>query len=223
MKMKKISEKQIALYVTFVGFLLLAAVYFLVFNTYMDKSEVIEKSNQALNTRVNELKVYYDNMTFYNEEMVRMEEEMNTWLNEFPADVKEEDVIVLALDTEEVATIDYTNINVGERKSLKTIPIETVQPAGIEELQQELVFVERQVSYINKVDYTNLKECITAINNMPERMVISNITYARDTENNSLEGTIEVTFYSVIGTNKEYIPQNLPNYESGLANLFKIG
>ncbi|MBQ7780748.1 MAG: hypothetical protein IJ405_01820 [Lachnospiraceae bacterium] len=220
--MKKDTTQKIMTYVLLLGALLLFAVYFLVYKKYNDMAAEIETSNVALAERVNELKEYYDNLNTYNAEITMMQEQVNAWLDEFPADVKEEDIIVLALDTEEAAYVAYTNINIQDRQAMRTIPASMVQPAGMENLASDIIFVERKTSYVNTTDYFNIKNCVEVINNSDDRLVISNITYSENEETGLLDGTIEVTFYSVIGTGKEYVPQELPEYESGLLNLFGI-
>ncbi|MBQ9136345.1 MAG: hypothetical protein IJX66_09675 [Lachnospiraceae bacterium] len=220
--MKKDTAKKIMTYVLLLGALLVVAVYFLVYKKYNEMAATINSSNIVLAERVDELKKYYDNLNTYNTEMTMMQEQIVDWLDEFPADVKEEDIIVLALDTEEAAYVAYTNINIQERKAFRTIPANMVQPAGMENFASDIIFVERKTSYVNTTDYFNIKNCVEVINNCDDRLVISNITYSENEETGLLDGTIEVTFYSVIGTGKEYEPQVLPEYESGLLNLFGI-
>lgn len=218
--MKKVSSKQLMTYVLLIGTLALIAVYFLVYKSYIDQAAAIELSNVTLNRRVAELKEYYDNMEMYNGEIELMQAEIRSILEPFPADVLEEDMIVLALDTKKTASVDYTNLNVGEREALRNIPAEIVQAAGMEELTQELVFVERKAVYVNDTNYQSLKDCINTINNSNNRLAITNIAYSRNEETGELSGTIQVSFYSVIGTGREYVPQNLADYVSGLAELF---
>lgn len=220
--MKKLSQKQVMTYVLLLGCLLLIAVYFLVYKSYVDKAAEIKTSNMGLNRRVAELKEYYDNMDTYNAEIELMQAEIRGILNRFPADVMEEDMIVLALDTMKTASIDYTNINIGDRTALRSIPAATVQAAGMEELNLELAYIERQGTYVNTTSYENLKDCINTINNSDNRLAITNIAYSRNGDTGALSGTIQVTFYSVLGTGKAYKPQNLADYTSGLANLFGV-
>lgn len=218
--MKKITAKQVMTYVAVLGLLVLLAVYFLVYKAYNDKADTVQASNASLNQRVSELKQFYDNMDTYNGEMELMQNQITAWLDEFPADVKEEDIIVLALDTEKSAYVAYTNVNISEREALRTIPAATAAAAGMEDITQDLIIVQRKTAYVNITDYFNLKNCIRTINESDNRLAITNITYSKNKETEELEGTIEVTFYSVIGTGKEYIPQNLPDYISGLHDLF---
>ncbi|MCH5274830.1 MAG: hypothetical protein J1E65_03230 [Lachnospiraceae bacterium] len=218
--MKNTSPKQIMLCVILLGGLLLIGVYFLVYKSYIDKAEDIERTNVALNKRVAELKEYYDNMDMYNTEIELMQTEIRNVLAQFPPDVREEDMIVLALNTIKTADVEYTNLNFGDREALRSIPAETVQAAGMEELNLDLVFVERKSAYVNNTVYQSLKDCINTINNSNNRLAITNITYSRDEETGELSGTIQVSFYSVLGTGREYEPQNLGSYTSGLSELF---
>ncbi len=220
--MKDITPKKMMLYVVLLGAILLAGVYFLVYKSYIDKAEALERSNVALNERVKELKEYYDNMESYNQEIAAMQEEIRGTLDLFPADVMEEDMIVLALDTMKTAAVDYTNINIGDREALRSIPAATVQAAGMEELQLELAYIERKGTYVNTTNYQNLKDCVKTINDSDNRVAITNISYSRNEETGELAGTIQVSFYYVLGTGKPYVPQDLAEYASGLAELFGI-
>ncbi len=220
--MKKITAKQAMTYVLLLGLLLFIGVYFLVYQKDLEQADAIRSSNAALQVRVDELKTYYDNMEFYQEEIARMDTQAAEWLDEFPADVKEEDIIVLAIDTERNAAIGYSNINIQGREALATIPADTVKAAQMEQYTDEITLMQRKTSYVNITDYTNLKNCIKTINDQDDRMTISNISYSSNKETGGIEGTIEVTFYAAYGTGKEYVPQVLPAYESGLYNLFGV-
>lgn len=220
--MKNVTPKKLMMYVVLLGAILLAGVYFLVYKSYTEKAETLKLSNVALSERVAELKEYYDNMENYNQEIAAMQDEIHNILGQFPADVMEEDMIVLALDTMKRAAVDYTNINIGEREAIRSIPAATVQAAGMEDLQLELAYVKRTGTYVNTTSYQNLKECVETINNSENRVAITNISYSRNETSGELAGTIEVSFYSVLGTGKPYEPQNLADYASGLAELFGV-
>lgn len=218
--MKKIDAKQLTTYVTLIGAIVLIAVYFLVYKAYNDKTAVLENSNAVLNQHIGDLKEYYDKMGEYKNQITDMKNQVRDWLGEFPADVKEEDVLVLAIETEKNAMVGYKSINIGNREALKTIPVETVTGAQMEDLTQEIFYVQRKTTYGNVTDYQNLKTLVDQINASENRLNISNFTYSKNDESGLMEGTIEVCFYAVLGTGKEYVPQNLPDYESGLPNLF---
>lgn len=218
--MKKDTAKQVMIYVVLAGLIAFIAVYFLVYKDLNDKTAAIRQENTTLSQRVNELKKYYDKMDSYNAEIADMQAQVNAWLSEIPVDVKEEDMLVMAINTEKNAVINYTNINIAEREEMLTIPAQTVADSGMEGFAGDLMFVKRMASYVNETEYFSLKNCIKTINDSAERLAISNISYSENKETGLLEGTIDITYYSVLGTDREYVPQKLPPYVSGLRNLF---
>lgn len=220
--MKKTDSKKIMTYVLLLGLVALLGVYFLVYKKYIDATEVLENQNRTLRTRVAELKEYYDNIETYNAEMDSMLSEVKADLDEFPADVKEEDMLVLALDTMKKAEIGYTGISISERTGYYEIPEETVKGAEDEDLTEQLKFISRTTQYVNTVDYANLKNTVKTILESDEKKNINLITYSRNNDETALEGTISVTFFYATGTGKEYVDEKFPTYESGLIDLFKL-
>lgn len=58
--------------------------------------------------------------------------------------MKEEDIIVLAIDTERNAAIGYSNINIQGREALATIPADTVKAAQMEQYTDEITLMQRK-------------------------------------------------------------------------------
>lgn len=203
------------------GLALSAVVYLYVFKVYNDKTESLESSNRQLSIRVEELRAFYEKMPEYKEQITLMTEDIQTRLGGFPADVKEEDVIYLALRAwEEGVLVGYQNIAIADRESMAVIPVETVQAAGIEDLDKEISFNQRMATYSNRTTYNNMKDLIACINNNQEQLAITNVAYAMNEEKQLLEGSIDVTFYTVSGTDKEYVPRTFKDYPLGVSNLF---
>lgn len=220
--MKKITSKQVLTCVILLGITLLACVYFLVFKKYTEDTESLKKQNTELKQRVETLKDYFENKETYEADMESMKADIRDWMKEFPADTREEDMLRMALDTMEVSNVNYTNVNIGDKSALSTVSFDLASPVGMEEFTSDVILVERIASYVNTVDYGNLKELISEINKKGQRRIINNFSYSRDEENNYLDGTIEVTFYSLNGTTKEYVPAKFDDYKAGLTDLFKI-
>lgn len=220
-KLPNMDAKKLFTYIALVEVLIVVCIYFLVYKKYVGMTESLNSQNQVLQTRVNELKEYFDNREMYEENIETMSAEILSKLDEFPADVKEEDVLVLALDTMKEATVGYSSINISDRASYYEIPQETVANAGIENLDELIMFSNRVVSYAATTDYINLKDVIRVINQSSNKKVITNLDFSNGSEG-CLEGTIQVTDYFALGTKKEYVRQNLPEYASGLYDLFKL-
>lgn len=214
--------------VLLIGVLACMIVYMYVFQNLNKKTDALKASNTTLSARVAELSVFFGQMENNKKQIKTMTEDINKKLNEFPADVKEEDVIYLALRTwEEEILVGYEGITIGDRDLFSSIPEDVVKAGGIEGLNNEIGFVKREVTYSNIASYSVMKDLITSINNNTEKITISNVAYAAqekasddEDEGTILEGTVDVTFYAVTGTGKEYVPREFEDFPVGIKNLF---
>lgn len=227
--MKGINQKTF-LGVLILGVVVLLLVYFMVFQKYNDKTESLKAENTTLRGEVQIAKKYYDEMETNQRRIDEIRSYLNEMLDEYPADAREEDAIMMGVDMEAMCGEDfqYKEINIAESEVLYTIPEEEVVTAGIEELTNTIEFVERNVTYSGKLDYSDLKKCIQQIYSNPNRIGIYNVAIAKqetatdDGVSSHLEGNIDVSFYSVTGTNKTYVAPDIAEYEDGTSNPFKL-
>ena len=222
-KLKKYFNKQTFLGITLVGLLVIVVVYVLVYLKYMEKTESLEASNQVLKNEIRELEEYYNNMEMYKEEIEIMRAAVGDIMSEYPADAREEDIIMMAVQMQENNAISYASINMEESEGVYTVPQNLVAPAQIEGLENDIVFAQKHATYVNETDYHNLKGCIEDIFASPHRIAIENIVYAKDEEDGTLEGNISLYLYSAQGTDKVYEAPDISKYISGTDDLFKTG
>lgn len=217
----KLDTKKILTYTLLLEALLILGVYIWVYQKYTDMTEKLKSDNQALTTRVAELKEYYDNIEMYNESTAAMKAEIDEKLDSFPADVKEEDVLVLALDTMRKANVGYTGITVSKRESIYDIDEAVVTEAALEGYDQAISMGSRVTQYTTINNYYDLKKVVDIINSIENRRVINTLSYTKN-DDGYLEGTIEVQSFFAIGTGKGYVEPDIADYEAGLSDLFKI-
>ncbi len=220
------SSKQAMLIVVLIGLVFIALTYFLVYQKFNEKAAKLKADNLELAQHVNELKVYYDNKDTYEEQKTYYASRIKEELKNFPADVRDEDKVMLAVKTLPGAEIDYTNINPTESEAYYTIE-NTVDKAlleavGLDNLDTAIIFAKRTAGYINKTDYKGIKNIVKVVNDYGYESAINNITYTKNSKDNILEGTVEVTFYNVIGDNKKYTPVDMHEYQKGLEDLFNL-
>ena len=208
------------------GALICLIVYMYVFQSFTKKTDALKASNTTLEARVKELSVFFGQMEDNKKQIGEMTTDIKEKLDKFPADVKEEDAIYLALRTwDEEILVGYNSITIGDKDMLSSIPADVVQAGGVEGLENEIGFVQRKVTYSNIASYSVMKELIKSINKNPEKITITNVAYAaqeKDTEEEGviLDGTVDVTFYAVTGTGKEYVPREFEDFPVGIENLF---
>ena len=210
------------LYVAGGGALLMILVYFLVYQKLVDKADEIEASNRVLAHRVEELKGYYDARETNLSNTQLLEQLTDELLAEYPADAKEEDAIMLAVQMQWQSGAEFQNINMERGDSpIHVVSAETVRAADSEKYTQEIQFCDMSATYINEVSYTGLKNLIQMVYDSNNRIGIQNISYVRgDEENPNLSGQVILVFYSVNGTGKEYVAPDIVPYLAGTDNIF---
>lgn len=209
------------LYVTAFGALLMIIVYVFVFQRLMTEAEAIEASNRILSQRVNQLKVYYDNRYTYMENTQVLEQLLDELLTGYPADAREEDAIILAVQMQHNSGAEFLTINMEKGDAIHIVPADMVTAAASEKYTQEIQFRNMNAVYVNEVTYAGLKSIIQTVFDSGNRIGIQNIAYTKgDAENPHLSGHIDLVFYSVSGTGKEYVAPDIVPYIAGTDNIF---
>ncbi len=215
------SGKNMLLYVAALGAVLLLLVYFFVFQKLITAAEQIQTSNAQLAQRVNELKVYYDSREEYLKNTQLAEQMIDELLTVYPADAREEDAILLAVQIQSSSGSTFQSINMERGEVAHTVALETVSAAENEKYTQAIEFCEMNATYSNEVSYAGLKEMIQTVFNSNNRIGIESIAYsAGSAENTNLTGNMDLVFYSVTGTNKEYVAPDIVPYLAGTDNIF---
>lgn len=220
--MKKITSKQVFTYVFLLGIIAIVAMYFLVYKKNMELVDQKNASNAVLNERVKALEQYYIDEPRYLEEMEPIKTEIDALLAPYASDVTDLDLIMQAVKTQQVAPIVYSGINLGTKNVLKTIGADIVQNAAVEKYQEQISFVEQTCTLPNKISYDGLKTAIQSLFDSEYMIGIRSITYAKAGDQGELQGSIDLSYYYVTGTGKEYIKPVFPEYVSGTENIFGV-
>lgn len=202
------------------------ALFMWVYQPQVDKTAALNGSNATLATRVAELEAFYLNMAQNQQEIELMTAEINENLKNFPSDVKEEDAVALALGAwDKGILVAYDSVETDEMEEMAVIPEETVVGANLENLSQALTFNTRNAILHNVTVYSEMKDLIQYINDSQDEMAINEVVYKASKNEETLgvlEGYVSVTFYTVAGTGKEYVPREFADYEIGKSNLFDM-
>lgn len=219
---KALFNKVVMGYIALVGALLLVVVYVCVFMKYTQLTDELAASNQQLKSKVNVLKEYYDHMPVYEQEIEDMQKQMLNIFEEYPADAREEDVLMVAVEVQEEAKITYSNINISKPEEVLAITQQMVSAAQIEELTSPITFKNRQATYVITTDYLNIKDCVQQIYDREHRIAVHNIALSKDDGEASLKGNMDVSFYSIDGTGKEYQLPDIAEYVNGTEDIFNL-
>ena len=125
-----ISTRDKKILLMFSGVAVFAAGYFFGYRPQMSKAEEIETASVPLETRLNELLEMAKNKEFYVEETNRYNQEVSDYVAQFPADVKEEDGILLARDMENALDMEVSNIGISTRNFIASLDGSTEEEIG---------------------------------------------------------------------------------------------
>ena len=218
--LEKFFTKQMFMLITIVAALILLVLYSKVYKDYDEKTKQVEMQNNELEALLAELEVYHNNMEQYKEEIEAIKTNIIEIMSEYPANAKEEDVIMLAVEMQEQNEIEFDSISMMESENVYTVPQNLIMMADIEGYENDIVFTKKPSTYATKTDYANLKGNIQQIFDSPNRIAINNIVYSKNESTGFLEGTLDLFFYSAQGTDKEYVAPDIAEYISGTGDLF---
>lgn len=125
-----ISTRDKKILLMFSGIAVFAAGYFFGYRPQMSKAEEIETASVPLETRLNELLEMAKNKEFYVEETSKYNQEVSDYVAQFPADVKEEDGILLARDMENTLDMEVSNIGISTRNFIASLDGSTEEEIG---------------------------------------------------------------------------------------------
>lgn len=118
-----LSKKDIGLLIGLFGVIVAVLVYYFVYMPYTEKTTVLENENRTLETRVNLLQALANQRDDLIAETKEKEEKTLEILERFPADVREEDIIMLAVQLQNEAPYEYvTGVQIGLPVDVYTVP-----------------------------------------------------------------------------------------------------
>lgn len=208
--------------ITAIGVCVLLIIYVTIYLDYQEKTSELEATNTELKATINELQEYYDNMSLYESEIEEMKTGIEEILDEYPGGAKEEDAIMMAVNLQKKNQIGFDAINMVETESVYTVPSEETSVAGIEGMDSNLIFARKRATYSNTTTYDDLKSIIKEILGSSNRIGINSIVYSKDENNGTLEGSIDLYFYSVVGAGKEYTAPKITSYPAGTSDIFNL-
>lgn len=223
MKNAKVDDKSKFLLSVMAAILIVAAAFFLGYRNMEEKAKKIEAQNAELETRIAALQMYFDTEEQNRKDTEDMTAEIKSIFSQYSGDARIEDGIYEAfnLNAASVNTLVIKEIGFATPDVLTSISAETVQAAKIEEYNEEIRFVEFDVTYDGMTSYEGLKGMIKEMTDGDYDLAIGNMSYHIN-ENNYVEGTTLLSFYSVTGAGCDYTEPEVAEYETGIGNLFGI-
>ncbi len=223
--MKKVSDKNL-FYIVFLLCLVGAILFFVLgYSKLNDSCAAIKADNNTIKNHIAELQKYYDEKDTYQQETELLFKEVANLLNKFPSDIRSEDMIVQGIDVYNTANASglnmiFSSIALGDKQKTFEVTQGQIDAVQSEDYTQPIIFNLSEAAYTNETNYKSLRDGLGAIFASKYPVSVEKIAYNMDEETGILSGVIQVGFYSVSGTNKEYVAPEFKKYEMGTDNVF---
>lgn len=209
-----------------------------------EKHDQLQATNDQLKAQLSQLEELEANAANYEAQAKTFEEEDQVILNEFPAEVRPEDVILYAKQIEDKTDVAIANVGVTEGNlvyAMNTAPVAEAAPAAedgttdaaaaapqntlgiLDEasvVRPDYNLFQMSVSYDIVSSYRDMKSVVADILEDQDKQNIDGITLAYDSETGELAGTMNVNRYYLTGTEKQYTNPNAGNIKKGTSNIF---
>lgn len=240
----KVKKSDINLLIMLVGVLIAVASYFLVFQSYNEKTAALEAENAILQEEVDGLQKLADNKPYYESEIVRMESENKEIMLHFPAEVRVEDEIMYTVALENEHSIWVDSLSSADTQLVQIAVATPEQPtndAVVEEgaapadapagdavvasggLKDTVFLYNSPFTISFKTTYRSMKDIVYAIVTSDERMSLASLSLSYDAETGCLVGSLDSNMYTMSGTDAVYEELEIPGVAIGTADFFKSG
>lgn len=207
MSIKKRDQK-ILLYI--IGVLLFVAVYFLYFSNKRTEIAELETEVEGLQEQIRELEDYELNEARYKKETKEYYDEIEDIAEQFPADIKEETVIMYGRNLETEVGVSVTNMSMSVPTLLNSF--------GVGERQKYLYGTAVTINFSG--DYDMTKRIVEHIQMNEDKRNITTLNLSYSPESGGLTGTATLNLYSMTGKDQIYTEPDTGDVQHGTTNIF---
>ena len=220
----KVSKKDIYLIIGFLGVLAFLCAFLWVYQPTMEKVDALKAESRSLEIEIADLQSKMDNKDTYVSKTQEMATEMDSILQMFPVELKEEDAIVLTLTEELLSPMIVTTLTMDETEpvdfELYTQESEEAEPVDTGETIQ-LGLYRNPVSMQFVSSYEALKRYVRTVALQTNRTKIVGITASYDEMTGLLTCVANLNMYFITGQeDKTYVQPDFSSVITGTDNPF---
>jgi len=214
-----ISKRDAKLLLILLGIIILLVGYLAVYNPYVGKTEAVQAETAALQPELSELQGYYQNLDSYYAGIDSAADSMAEELENYPTDVRPEDLVMYTISLEEKIGLDVTSIIF----------------SGVDPIMDfQTVFANEDGSYSTRdvsafrsgmtiscsLGYQEMKDMIDYLTETPFRTALDTVSVSFNSETGKLIGTATIVKYFVAGADEVYVATEVPTVPIGTDDIF---
>lgn len=242
----EISARDKKLLVYLIAISIIAGSYFFVAKPLLDKQAILNEEISELQQKVTHYTDIYNNMDNYESQIAEAQTKYNETCNKLFGGLNQDNTIMMVKDLENatdvwIARLSFTEEDVvfGEEiadanaegtetteGSETTEGAETAEAAvadGSEAAPASMQGVRQDLNIDYAASYDNFKRFIEYIENHDERLFISSINATYSVDSGLVGGSMVLSQYAILGTDKEYKAPEINNVTLGTDTIFKTG
>ena len=240
----EISARDKKLLVYLLAISIIAGAYFFVAKPLLDKQAALTDEISELQQRVTHYTDIYNNMESYEGKIAEAQTKYNETCNKLFGGLNQDNTIMMVKDLEDTTDVWIARLSFQEEEvvfgeaaaegeaadgtgdvaatdatdgtAAEGGEAEAAGPASIQGVRQDL-----NIDYA--ASYDNFKRFIEYIQNYDERLFISSINATYSVDSGLVGGSMVLSQYAILGTDKEYKAPEINNVTLGTDTIFKTG
>lgn len=242
----EISARDKKLLVYLIAVSIIAGSYFFVAKPLLDKQAKLNEEISELQQKVTHYTEIYNNMDNYESQIAEAQTKYNETCNKLFGGLNQDNTIMMVKDLENatdvwIARLSFTEEDVvfGEEiadanaesdvaedatgEVATNDATETAVADGSEAAPASMQGVRQDLNIDYAASYDNFKRFIEYIENHDERLFISSINATYSVDSGLVGGSMVLSQYAILGTDKEYKAPEINNVTLGTDTIFKTG
>ncbi len=214
----KISKNEARLLIVLGGILLFVVMYFVVNNRVIESTEEVEAELAVIQPELTQLEALYADRATYLSEIESDKLYAAEQLEQYPAGIRPQDIIVWTLDLEEQVDFDIDTLTFGEEQLVVEFP-GYVSVDG-EEVRTDLSAYKTTSNVTGQLSYEQLKSSIDYIYATEEKTALDSVSISYDAETSKLAGNFVISKFFITYPEAQYQESQMPLVPIGTDELF---
>ena len=236
----EISARDKKLLVYLIAISIIAGSYFFVAKPLLDKQAKLNEEISELQQKVTHYTDIYNNMDNYESQIAEAQTKYNETCNKLFGGLNQDNTIMMVKDLENatdvwIARLSFTEEDVVFGEEIADATAEGTEGAetaegteaavadGGEAAPVSMQGVRQDLNIDYAASYDNFKRFIEYIENHDERLFISSINATYSVDSGLVGGSMVLSQYAILGTDKEYKAPEINNVTLGTDTIFKTG
>lgn len=210
-----ITNKEKMLLYLFVGAVVVFLVYQFAYKPLIEMRKQQSNVNRSLETQIKEMKDIQEKESIYVNNTADMNGEIEAIFNAIPAEVRRDDQIMFARNMENFYGIKVSGLSINSGNEVYLLNANGDNPTD-----NGKVLCQTVLTINCEATYNTLKDLIRGLKQDGKKMSIQQMNFEPNQETGELTGSLVINMYYLVGGDRPYEPELIPELSIGTPNIF---